>query len=84
MAKTLYLIDDGENIKQHYKFSITPNQKIHPDHRWYVNTGSFLRLYGDMGVSGYAEMAWYDPIMLGFSVAKVRDRELVGVEKEYT
>ena len=53
---------------------------IHPDHRWYCNTGSFLRLYG-MGISSYAEIGEYDPVELGFCVARVRDRIIQGIDK---
>jgi len=53
---------------------------IDPFMRWYVNTGSFYRLYGD-GVSGYAELAGYDPIELGFAICKIRGRKIVGIDK---
>ena len=55
---------------------------IHYDNRWYVNTGSFLRLYGH-NVSGYGEAAEYDPIQLGFAVARVRNRKIIGIDKVY-
>jgi len=45
---------------------------IEPDRRWYVATGSFLRLYGEMGVSGYAERANYDPIEIGYPIVHIR------------
>jgi len=32
-------------------------------------------------VSGYAEIGGYDPIELGFCIAKIRNRKLVDVEK---
>lgn len=83
-VKTLFLTVENDTIKQNYTSNISTGEYIHPDHRWYVNTGSFMRLYGEMGVSGYAERAGYAPIMLGFAVAKVRDRKLVGVDKVYT
>jgi len=53
---------------------------IHPDFRWYVNTGSFLKLFGD-DTTGYAERGEYDPIELGFAVAKIRERQIVDIEK---
>ena len=52
---------------------------IHPDSRYYVSTGSFLVLYGD-DLSGYAEIGEYDPVEIGFAVAKVRDCRIVGVD----
>jgi len=77
----LFLSDDGDKIKQGYTMEDV-NQTdnfIHPDHRTYVCTGSFLRLYGQ-GVSGYAEIAEYDPIELGFAIARFRNRKLQGVD----
>ena len=57
----LYLVDDGKMLHQRYTESPQTAEYIHPDHRWYFNTGSFMKLYG-MGLSGYAEQAEYDPI----------------------
>lgn len=79
---SLYLTDDGDEIKQHYTSSGQNEPYIHPDARWYVNTGSFVKLFGD-GTSGYAEIAEYDPIELGFAVVKVRDRKIVSVDPYY-
>jgi hypothetical protein len=80
--KKLYLTSGNGELKQHYTQSDQAAQYIHPDHRWYVNTGSFLRLYLD-GVSGYAERAMYDPMEMGFAVARVRDCKIVGVDKVF-
>lgn len=76
----LYLTDDGEKIYQSYLHSTRAQRYIHPDHRWYVSTGSFLRLYGE-NISGYAEQAEYDPIELGFAVVLVRDGEIQDIRK---
>ena len=78
----LYLYDDGEKIKKGYTKPIVylEHSYIPPDQCWYVNTGSFLKLY-EMGVSGYAEMAEYDPVEIGFAIAKVRDHHVIGVDK---
>ena len=78
-AKRLYLIDDGEHIKQRYLTPGSTDEYIPPERRWYTNTGSFLKLYGE-GVSGYGEVAGYDPIRLGFVIVKVRDRTIESVE----
>jgi len=80
----LYLTDDGDKIKQHHTMDdVSQNDSyIHPDHRTYVCTGSFLKLYGT-DVSGYAEIAEYDPIELGFAIARIRNRKLVGVDAIY-
>ena len=81
--RELYLTDDGSTIKQSYTHSHRLAGYIHPDHRWYANTGSFLKLYGD-GVSGYAEVFEYDPVELGFVVCEVRGRKIVDVYKHTT
>lgn len=78
--RELFLVDNGAHVKQQYTKAGQTEDYIHPDHRWYVNTGSFMRLYGE-GVSGYAEQFEYDPIELGFVVVKVRDGLIKGVEK---
>ena len=80
----LYMTDDGTKIKHGYTMDHMDqvDTYIHPDHRTYVCTGSFVKLYGD-GVSGYAEIAEYDPIELGFAVARFRNRRLVGVDPIY-
>jgi hypothetical protein len=58
---------------------------IHPDFRWYVNTGSFVGQYAEMPegeeVSGYVERANYDPVEQGFAVALVRDGKITDVKK---
>jgi len=78
----LYLTDDGEKIKQGYTHWGQTEPYIHPDARWYGCAGSFLRLFGD-GMSGYAEIAEYDPVELGFLVLKVRDRKIVSLDPVY-
>jgi hypothetical protein len=53
-------------------------------HRWYVNTGSFQKLYskGKPG-SGYAEVNMYSPVELGYPIVKVRNGQIVDIIKEY-
>jgi hypothetical protein len=75
----LYLVDDGTKIKQAYTTYGQHQRYIHPDARWYGCTGSFLTLFGE-GVSGYAEIAEYDPLEIGFLVLKTRDRQIVALE----
>jgi len=53
---------------------------IHPDYRWYVNTGSFLRSMKE-GVSSYAEAFEYPPVELGFAIVEVRDRQIQAIRK---
>jgi predicted phosphodiesterase len=80
--KSLYLTSDGDDLQQNYT-DIKQNQKyIHPDHRWYVNTGTFSRSRMK-GVSGYAERAMYPPLELGYAVARVRDKKIIGVDKVF-
>lgn len=74
----LWLSDDGVEIKQRYTRS--EGDYIHPDHRYVVNTGSFLKLY-ENGVSGYAEMFGYDPVELGYARVEVRRGEIARIEK---
>ena len=78
----VYLVDDGNKIKQAYTSYGQSESYIHPDARWYGNAGSFLKLYID-GITGYAERAEYDPVELGFLVLKVRDRKIIGLEPVY-
>ena len=81
-TKDLYITDEDNKHKQSYTGPpIKLTGYIHPDFRWYVNTGAFLKLYGD-GFAGYGEIAGYDPIELGFTVAKIRNGVIIGIEKE--
>jgi len=75
----LFLYDDGKQIKQGYTSSGQNEQYIHPDARWYGNSGSFLKLFGK-GVSGYAEIFELDPVELGFLVLKVRQKRIVSLD----
>ena len=78
--KELYMkVVDG-NLKGAYTSPKKYDGYIHPDHRWYVNTGSFFKLYGE-GVSTYAEKFGYDPIELGFAIAVVRDGKIEDIDK---
>lgn len=80
-ASELYLTESSDGtIKQAYTESSHTDKFIHPDHRWYLNTGSFRKTLGD-GFSDYAEIAEYDPTELGFWIVKVRNREITGADK---
>ena len=81
-TEQLYLTSDEKEMYHHYTKSDPTAEYIPPDHRWYINTGSFLRLFLK-GISGYAERAMYDPIQMGFAVARIRDCEIQGVDKVY-
>ena len=93
-SEVLYLTDDEKGIKQHHKVPKMAGY-IPPDFRWYVNTGSFLKIYDDTvteldGVpieqsklgSGYAERAMYPPLQLGYAVGLIRNNSLVKIKKE--
>jgi len=75
----LYIDDDGIELSQHYT---KPVQSGYADQeqRWFVNTGSFMKLYA-LGHSGYAERFGYDPIELGFVIVKVRDKQIIDIDK---
>ena len=76
----LNLIDDGKDIHAEYTEKIQKGKDIPWEHRYYINTGSFMRLY-KVGVSGYASIAGYDPVDLGYPVIKVVDGKITGIEK---
>lgn len=74
------LADDGEwSLKQGYTADVHEDW-IHPDHRWYANTGSMLKLYA-MGTSGYASRFGYDPTELGCVKVFVEGGKIKSVEK---
>ena len=80
--KTLYMTSEDGEMLQNYKEGEQSASYIHPDHRYYVNTGSFRRTY-IRGCSDYAEKAMYDPVELGFPVVVVRNGKIQRIEKEY-
>lgn len=53
---------------------------IPPEFRWYVATGSFLRLYV-VNATTYSERAEYDPVDLGFPVVICRDQRVQDVKR---
>ena len=92
-TENLRLKVSGRKIKSQYKRTYNM-EDIHPDHRWYVNTGSFLKKYGDVVYededvhwrdsklgAGYAERKGYPPIELGFYICRIRSGALVGIDK---
>ena len=78
----LYLTDNGKKIKQGYTTYIQNSDYIHPDLRWYGCAGAFLTMFGH-GISGYAEVAEYDPVELGFLIIKVRNKKITGLDPYY-
>ena len=77
----LCITSDESDIHHHYTSSPQDSNEIHPDHRWYLATGSFLKLFR-RGVSGYAERAMYPPMEQGFPVVKVRDGKIIEAVRE--
>jgi len=78
--KRLSITDDGVGINQEYIEQVPNASWIHPDLRFYINTGSFFRTQM-VGTSTYAEKAQYTPLELGFYVLKVRDYKPVGLDR---
>lgn len=77
----LYLYDDGSRVKQSYLEPVHESEAyIHPDHRWFVNTGSFLKNFC-LGASSYSERFGYDPVELGYAVAEIRDYKIQDVRR---
>lgn len=75
----LFLTTENDHITEHYTGYVGGNY-IHPDHRWYVNTGSFLKT-SEEGVLSYSEYFEYDPVELGYAVVEVHDRQITGIRK---
>jgi hypothetical protein len=75
----LYIQGEGAEVVQRYTGPRKLTGFIHPDYRWFINTGSFLKLYGP--VSGYAERAGYSPNELGFAVLLIRGGKVAGVKR---
>jgi len=67
----LAIMENNSGIEREYTSPKKVDGFIHPDFRWYVNSGSFLKIFAD-GVSSYASVAGYDPSDLGFAIVKVR------------
>jgi len=76
----LVLVDDGKEIKQMYTTDYNHGSLIPEDHRYYVNSGSFYKLY-EIGVDGYASQAGYDPTEMGYAVVNVKSGVIESVDK---
>jgi hypothetical protein len=82
-TKELIMEHSTGKPKQKYVRQGNPTDAfIEPNRRWYVNTGSFYKLYtDDIQISGYGEIKGYDPTELGYGVVEVRDRKVVNVRE---
>lgn len=78
--RQLGLVDDGVKIKQQYT-EMGTGSYIHPDLRFYCNTGSLMKLFA-LGVSGYAERAGYSPVETGYCQIEVKDGKIQTVTKQ--
>lgn len=76
----LYLHDTPYGLQQKYLSGKQTGFFIDPDHRWFGCSGSFLKLYQD-GITGYGEIAGYQPLELGVLVWHVRDGLIVDCER---
>jgi hypothetical protein len=82
--KELMLTDNGAELRQQYRYHSAQNEPyIPPECRWYLNTGSFLKLYSPPGMRAisYGEMALYAPAEMGWIEVHVRGGEVASVEK---
>jgi len=76
----LYISSDELGLNQNYRAPVDEADYIHPDHRWYLNTGTFHKTY-ELGLSSYPEYAGYDPNFLGFYIVRVRNSTIEGVDE---
>ncbi len=77
----LYLIDNQIGIKACYTKPQDGTGYIDPNLRWYCCTGSFLKLYGELGVSGYGELFGYAPTELGYCEIDMVDYNIADIRK---
>jgi hypothetical protein len=70
----LYMEGQDDILVQKYTSAKKHDGFIHPDYRWFVNTGSFVKLYSEH--SGYAERAGYPPNELGFAIVEIRGGDI--------
>jgi hypothetical protein len=78
----LTLTSENGKLHQSYAVPVPGPGFIHPDHRWYVCSGGFLKTYSADGeFSGYPEVMGLDPVELGAAVVRVRDRKIVSIER---
>jgi hypothetical protein len=80
--QSLYLVDDGEKIRQKYLAEVNPRAAFIPEEqRWYAAVPGFLKKYGVPGVSGYVERSGLAPVELGFLVSHANSGRTFGIEK---
>ena len=80
----LYMVERNGDIKSCYTSKTIFNNNtsyINPQDRWYVSTGGFLKLYGDIPASGYAERGMLRPVELGYQVVRVENGTITDIRK---
>ncbi|KKK74953.1 hypothetical protein LCGC14_2878630, partial [marine sediment metagenome] len=77
----LYLYTGAKGITQGYTTTEHLAQYIPPESRYYLNTGSFIRLYREDELWTYQETMEFKPVELGFPVVRVRNGVIEGVDK---
>lgn len=78
----VYLADDGKKAFQQFTEADHTAEYIHPDLRWYVSCGSFLKnVITGQGISGYGEVGDYDPnLWCGYMLCRVREGKIQSIE----
>ena len=79
-TRQLIIRDGKESVKHDYLSGRQTGDYIDPDLRWYGCTGSFMKLYVD-GVSGYAEVAGYDPTELGYLKIQIKGSVIQNIDR---
>lgn len=78
------LLNSGDNVKRHYfheeKTEVDGMPYIHPDGRWYVNTGT-LRRGGGFDTIDYSEVAGYAPPALAYTRTEIKNGRIVDIKK---
>lgn len=75
--------DDPKGKEIHSQYSgLAPSEHgyIPPEGRWYVNTGGYLRMYGE-GSTGYAEVKGYDPLEIGFPKIVCQEGKITEIKR---
>ena len=76
----LYLVTDKGKLRQGYTKPGARDVYIPPEHRWYCNTGSFLKTQV-LGCSTYSEVFELDPVETGYIIVRIRDKHVQACEK---
>ena len=76
MMQELIMFDDGKGLKQSYLRAGRGDETyIEPNRRYYGSSGSFLRTQ-ILGEDTYSEKYNYDPVEIGYLLARIRNGKL--------